>query len=189
MCRIQGELSAAGKHHEQALALRRKLFGERHPAVASSFGNLGTVCLDQGDRPAALAHWSRAVQAFRQPGSPAMDLDRLQAGQLFITPGTVLVLRARARGLETSLGARPAVEQVRRCAGAYTLAADVLDRLRGEALQSEEARLQIAAEHSDLVVNRVRLAGKLFQLSADPADLAVAITASAPATCCVWATR
>jgi tetratricopeptide (TPR) repeat protein len=186
VCHTQGDLAAARKHYEQALALFRRIHGEQHLAVAVSLNNLGNVCRAQGDLAAALAHWSEAVQACRLPGTQLVNPDQLQATHLLLTPITVRALRNRAWGLETSLGARPAVGQVRRCAHAYTLAADVLDRLRGEALQTEEARLQRGAEYSNLVVNRVRMAGKLFELSGDPADLAVAVTGVEHGRACVF---
>jgi len=52
---------AARAHHERALAIRRKLFGELHPYVFSSLNNLGNVAWSQDDYPQAEQRFQAAI--------------------------------------------------------------------------------------------------------------------------------
>jgi len=56
-----GDYAASRSHHERALAIRRKLFGERHPYVVSSLINLGNVAWSKHDYPAAEARFKEAL--------------------------------------------------------------------------------------------------------------------------------
>jgi tetratricopeptide (TPR) repeat protein len=56
-----GDYAAARTHHERALAIRKAVFGERHPYVFSSRTNLGNVAWSQGDYAEAQARFEQAL--------------------------------------------------------------------------------------------------------------------------------
>ena len=55
------DFDAARAHHERALEIRRKLFGERHPYVVSSLINLGNVAWSRRDYPEAEKRFQAAL--------------------------------------------------------------------------------------------------------------------------------
>jgi CHAT domain-containing protein/tetratricopeptide (TPR) repeat protein len=61
ICVQMGELAAARKHFEDALAMRRDVLPENHPYLAGSFNDLGYLCGMQGDNDLALKYLQRAV--------------------------------------------------------------------------------------------------------------------------------
>jgi eukaryotic-like serine/threonine-protein kinase len=64
-----GKFTRALRHHEDALAIRRRLLGPDHPDVASSLHNLGGVYADMGDSERALElHQSALDQRRRSLG-------------------------------------------------------------------------------------------------------------------------
>jgi eukaryotic-like serine/threonine-protein kinase len=60
--RKQGDFAAARAHHERALAIRKRVFGEAHPYVFSSLNNLGNVAWSAKDYAGAET-WFRAAIA------------------------------------------------------------------------------------------------------------------------------
>jgi tetratricopeptide (TPR) repeat protein/tRNA A-37 threonylcarbamoyl transferase component Bud32 len=56
-----GDLPAARQHHERALAIRRRVFGEHHPYVFSSLNNLGNVAWTGEDFPLAEKWFLQAI--------------------------------------------------------------------------------------------------------------------------------
>ncbi len=57
----EGKLDAASMHHAEALQLRRQIFGEAHPTVATSLNNLGIVYDLRRHHPRALEYYQRAL--------------------------------------------------------------------------------------------------------------------------------
>ncbi len=55
------DFSSARTHHERALTIRRKIFGERHPYVFSSLVNLGTVAWSEENFPEAETRFQAAI--------------------------------------------------------------------------------------------------------------------------------
>ncbi|MCI0695058.1 tetratricopeptide repeat protein [candidate division KSB1 bacterium] len=58
---LQGDWISAFTQYKQALAIRKKRFGEEHPEVARSFDNLGELLGAQGNRDGALTLHRRAL--------------------------------------------------------------------------------------------------------------------------------
>jgi eukaryotic-like serine/threonine-protein kinase len=56
-----GEFADARAHHERALAIRKRVFGDAHPYVFSSTLNIGNVAFSQGDYKAAEARYREAL--------------------------------------------------------------------------------------------------------------------------------
>ena len=48
--RTQGKLDEAKPYYEQSLAIRKKVFGDEHPDVASGLNNLAQLLSDQVSR-------------------------------------------------------------------------------------------------------------------------------------------
>ena len=59
--RKQRNFAAARQHHERALAIRRKVFGDSHPYVFSSLNNLGNVAWSQDDHALAEKWFLQAI--------------------------------------------------------------------------------------------------------------------------------
>src|ERR1051326_4083247 len=57
-----GDFVAARAHHERALAIRKRAFGDAHPYVFSSLNNLGNVAWSAKDYAGAES-WFRAAIA------------------------------------------------------------------------------------------------------------------------------
>ena len=55
------DLNKALLLHQQALAIRKRLFGDEHPDVAESLNHIGSVLWAQGDLPGALTHHQQAL--------------------------------------------------------------------------------------------------------------------------------
>jgi CHAT domain-containing protein/tetratricopeptide (TPR) repeat protein len=176
ICRSQGDLLAAQEFGERALRLRRRLYGERHPAVAYSLSSLAWVYYGQGDLPRAARTNTEAVLACRLPPVKRDALADLRAGDLTCDAGTVQTLNNLGQILEAAGGGKD-LDRAGQAARAYALAADLLDRLRADVLQSEEGKLFQGAELATLVPSRVRLAGTLFDLGGKGEDLRTAATA------------
>jgi tetratricopeptide (TPR) repeat protein/tRNA A-37 threonylcarbamoyl transferase component Bud32 len=71
------DLPAARKHHERALAIRRRVFGEHHPYVFSSLNNLGNVAWSGEDFPLAEKWFGQAIavaEAVFPPKHPQLAL-------------------------------------------------------------------------------------------------------------------
>ena len=49
MCNTLGEYNQAKELHEKALMIRKKIFGEDHPYVATSYNNLASVYNSLGE--------------------------------------------------------------------------------------------------------------------------------------------
>ncbi len=62
----EGRLSEAQPYIEEALAMRRRLFGNEHPQVAESLSNLGMLYQDQGNLPEAEASLQEALEMRRR---------------------------------------------------------------------------------------------------------------------------
>ena len=46
---------------ERALEIHEKLYGHKHPSVASVLGNLGNVCEKEGEKAKAISHYQEAL--------------------------------------------------------------------------------------------------------------------------------
>jgi serine/threonine-protein kinase len=57
----KGDYDVSESLNRQALAIDRRLFGERHPAVAQEFNNLGAIEDNRGNYPAAEAYYRQAL--------------------------------------------------------------------------------------------------------------------------------
>jgi CHAT domain-containing protein/Flp pilus assembly protein TadD len=176
VCHAQGDLVQARRLHEQALDLRKQLFGERHPDVALSLNNLATVFGDQRDLPQAVWYSTAAVLASRLPPVDRVTLADLHADDLTCDANTVRQLELLGMYLPFSTQ-RSERSSYRQAAKAYALAAALLDRLRGNVIQTEESKLVQGAELSGIISARVRLAANLFVLDGKAEDLHTAFTA------------
>jgi CHAT domain-containing protein/Flp pilus assembly protein TadD len=176
VCLDQGDLVQARKLHQQALDLKRRLHGERHPSVATSLNNLAWVCQAQGDLPSALRFRTEAVLACRLPGVEQEKLADLRPQDLTCDAGTLHVLHGLTRLLSLSNNGGEAAA-ARQAATAFALAADLLDRLRSDVLDTEEGKLFQGARYATLVPDRVGLAATLFRLDGKADDLHTAFTA------------
>ncbi len=106
--RLKGDASNALRYHEQALQLRRQLFGDRHPAVAASWSNLG-------EDHAALGQWREAQQRHEQALTLRLKLHALDSpaiAQSRANFGAALFAQGDARGATQQY--RQAVESQRR---------------------------------------------------------------------------
>jgi tetratricopeptide (TPR) repeat protein len=54
------------RHHERALEIRLKLFGEEHPGTAQSLNNIGATYSDLGKYLEALKYLERALAVYRK---------------------------------------------------------------------------------------------------------------------------
>ena len=63
---IEVDLSIAIVLCTQALAIRKKVYGDEHPDVASSLNNLGTAYQDQGNLPKAIEFYTESVAVFKK---------------------------------------------------------------------------------------------------------------------------
>ena len=70
MATSQGEYAVARDLHEQALAIRRKALGPKHPSVAASLNNLGNVADSQGEDQDARDFHERALAIRRETLGP-----------------------------------------------------------------------------------------------------------------------
>jgi tetratricopeptide (TPR) repeat protein len=59
----QRNLSGAGKLYDKALAMVRKLYGNRHPEVASTLGNLGQLAKHRGNYREAERYYKDALES------------------------------------------------------------------------------------------------------------------------------
>jgi tetratricopeptide (TPR) repeat protein len=171
----RGDDAGALKCYEEALALFCKRLGERSHDAVVCLNNIGLLRRKLGQRQAALEAFTRAVNASRRPGTAGDGEPDLE--DLGPVPFTAQVLHYRALLLEESLGAAPTVAQLRRCAAAYALAADLTDRLRRDVLAGETGKLVLGADRSNLVVDRLRVARRLFERTGDAGELEAALTA------------
>jgi len=65
-----GAYEAALAAHQEAMALRRTLFGPRHRSVAVSASNIAVIYYRMGDLPAAVAETERALELMRVSFGP-----------------------------------------------------------------------------------------------------------------------
>ena len=66
MFRAIGEPLAAEPLYRDALAIKRKLFGDNHPAVANGLNNLGLFLKQQGLYLNAEQHYREALNIYRR---------------------------------------------------------------------------------------------------------------------------
>jgi len=66
----QGKYDEARVHHEQALAIRKKLLGSDHADVAKSLGNLANVAYMRGKYEEARIHYERALAILEEALGP-----------------------------------------------------------------------------------------------------------------------
>ncbi len=59
-----GEHQKAIAYLEQALAIDREVYGERHPDVATGLNNLGAAWDDLGEHQKAIAYYEQALEIF-----------------------------------------------------------------------------------------------------------------------------
>jgi tetratricopeptide (TPR) repeat protein len=102
--RARRDLPKAKEELQQALAIEKKVFGDRHPQVAKTLHNLGAVLKESGDSPGAEAVFLEAVDIRRNaPGIPRTDV----AYSLF---NLAVTLRSRGDLARAELPLREAVE-------------------------------------------------------------------------------
>jgi tetratricopeptide (TPR) repeat protein len=89
----KGDLRRAVEYSKQALAMRRDLFGERHPDIATSLSNLGSVYGDQGDFQRALEFSEQALGMRRELFGDRHPL----VGQTAVKVATLLIRLSRRR--------------------------------------------------------------------------------------------
>jgi CHAT domain-containing protein/Tfp pilus assembly protein PilF len=63
------DLEGAGLHLEQALQIRRRVLGDRHPETAYTLYVLGELLSRKGDLAAARAHLEQSLAVYREAGS------------------------------------------------------------------------------------------------------------------------
>jgi CHAT domain-containing protein len=176
VCLSQGDLKQARKLAEQALALHKQLHGERHPGVATALNNLAALYTVQSDLPRALRLSTEAVLACRLPGVDHEQWVALRPQHLTCDALTVRLLQGLGWLLQVSGNGNDAA-LAHQAATAYELAADLLDHLRSDVLDTEESKLFQGAQHAAVVPARVALAATLFRLEGKAEDLHAAFTA------------
>jgi tetratricopeptide (TPR) repeat protein len=83
-------LQKATELYEKALNLRRKLYGDDHPRVATTYLNMGTVYIGEGDYDQALACFNRAWAIWKKTigeNHPNSALTQLNMGQVYFQQG------------------------------------------------------------------------------------------------------
>ncbi|VFM95072.1 MAG: Tetratricopeptide repeat-containing protein [Candidatus Kentron sp. G] len=99
------------------LVTKQTVLGEQHPAIATSLNNLGLLVWKQGDRPAALAYLTRALEIW-ETALPAEHPDILESlwnlGELCRRSGRLAEAEgyfARARDIKARHPEYPGVSQ------------------------------------------------------------------------------
>jgi CHAT domain-containing protein len=183
MLRAQGSYGEALDYHRQALAMGRQLYPPQrypqgHPDLARSLNDLASVLQDQGSYREALRSLEDAAQALRST-TAAVNLQHGKRVASLLTPSpfSAQVLANRAALLEKAFTQAPTADQLRRCEGAFALAAALQERLRGEVLRRGDDKLQ-HGQHADLILpRRVGLLGRLFEAEGNAEHLRAAFEA------------
>lgn len=168
------EYALARQQFERALAILRRAYGERHPNVAASWSNIAATYYRQNRNADALENFTAALGALCDKPVP---IDRLVARDLKPLPLTVRVLSNRGLALEKA-GTGAAADDLRELARNYTLAIDVLERVRQDVLKTEASKVVEGARVFDLFPSYVGVCRQLFSLEGKTADLEAAFTAA-----------
>ena len=116
--------------------------------------------------------FDEALDALRRPPAAGpLDVGRLSAGALVPLPLTVDVLGGRGMVLERWPGRRPGGDRLREAARAYSLAAEVLDRIRAGVVRSEGSKIRIGERTFDIFPRQVGVLAELFAREGRPESL------------------
>src|SRR5262249_33348950 len=96
------DLAGARSLYERALAIREKVLGPSHVAVAQSFSDLAGLHRDEGDLTGARVYYERALAIFEatSPSHPNTNRVRCNLARLLLTAGSAAEALALA---ETAL--------------------------------------------------------------------------------------
>jgi CHAT domain-containing protein/Tfp pilus assembly protein PilF len=173
----QGNTERALRDGRQAAEQFRELFPAGHPDLAGALGSQGQYLSDLGRFDEALHALDEAVAALgTRPGGQLPPADRLAPDDLRHLPETVKVLHLHGLAAEKHLGDGGTARDWLACARTYTLAAQVLERVRRGV--SEGGRLQVGEETFDLFPRLVGVRRRLFALECKPEHLEAAFTAA-----------
>jgi CHAT domain-containing protein/tetratricopeptide (TPR) repeat protein len=173
------DYARARDYYQQALAMKRKLYKGAHPSTAVSLSSIAWTYFRERDYSRALQTIDEALQEVRLPsaGQPPPG-EQARAAQFQPLPLTVSLLSDRGQFVEAALPEKSTPAQLRECERYYTLAADVLDRLRQGSLVYEASKLQAGAEQVSLTAGRLRACGRLYELEGKPGNLRAAFQAA-----------
>jgi CHAT domain-containing protein/tetratricopeptide (TPR) repeat protein len=165
--KYRGDYCKARAYHEQALAMRQRLYSTSkypagHPELAQSLNNLGCVLQALGDYGKAQGYFEQALGASRQGIEDIPFHNPVQAAKLLTpTPETGQMAGNRSALLRRQLPADAEPEPLRACADAYALAAALHERLRGEVLRDPDSKLQHGAMAASLLADRLGILDRL----------------------------
>ena len=183
----RGNYDTAVENYEKALAIWRRVHGERHANIAFTLKNLSQCHAGRKDFAAAVRTFDDALRALGASGEVgALVASDRAAEQLSSLPLTVDVLRGRASAMEKGAGARPSPEALRECLKTCTLAAAVLDQLRGKVLESPESKLRMGSTHFELFPRYLHLCRLLHEQQPRDEVLDLAFTACEQASARVF---
>ena len=169
----------AQEYHQEALDAWRRLHKGAHPQAAVGLYNIAASLRRAGDLRNAGEKLDEALKELQPaPRTGQIVLEQLQPLDLRPLEITVSVLHSRGQVLESILPKKPAPAELRACQRCYDLAADVLDRVRREAVIHETSRLHVGAGAAALTARRVGVCRRLYDLTGDAEHLRAALHAA-----------
>jgi len=178
---VQGELNAARAEFERSKAIREKLLGADHPALANTWNELSALEIELGDYPAAVASARRELEVSLLIGadSPAVFRARIGLSAALARGGKPEEALRAVKDGEAMMATLPSVTDV---------AVTELVRIKVEALAAQqkldeavkagraglaEAERKLGAEHPDVVPLSLSLAAPLAALGQHAEALAL----------------
>jgi CHAT domain-containing protein len=163
----------------QALAMEHKLYHRTHLTIVGTLNNIALAYRMQGDKTRALQVYDDALKELHLPPSDKpLSVAQLEPRQLRPLFETAAILHHRGLVLADTLPEKPTAAQLRDCEHCYSLASDVLDRVRQEGLAHETSKLLTGAEWVSLTPARVGICRRLYKLEGGPKDLRTAFHAA-----------
>jgi len=178
VCSDTNDRAKSIDYYRQALAMWRKLYQGPHPNAAASLYNLASVHRRAKDPRMAMQALDDALAELQVLGDVPPAFENLRAEALRPVPVTVRILQRRGEYHEEALPQNPAAGQLTECQRCYALAAEVLDRVRQEALVHKGSKLRAGAEAVSLAPRRVGICLRLYESQGDIAHLRAAFAAA-----------
>lgn len=177
-----GDATRAATFARQAVDEFQQLFGDAHPEYAAALGNRAYFLHRAGDLDEAITQFDRAIGALAVKPGKLPPADRLTANDLQPLPETVHLLHLRGMAAEERLSKQSDAAGWLDVARGYTLAVDVLERVRRDNLGTEGSRLDVGEDTYDLFVRLVGTLGRLYTLDGKSEHLEAAFAAAERAT-------